>query len=60
MSLNIMSTDELRERLSDRVIKVVAERIGISAMTLYRIQKGEREPRLKTLVKLSEYFQRHP
>jgi len=60
MNLEIMSSAELRRRLSDRVVKVVAERIGISAMTLYRIQKNECEPRLSTLVKLSEYFRLHP
>jgi len=60
MNLEIMSSAELRRRLSDRVVKVVAERIGISAMTLYRIQKNECEPRLSTLVKLSEYFRQHP
>ena len=59
MNLDIMTTDELRERLSDRVVTIVAERIGMSAMTLYRIQKGGYEPSLKTMVKLSEYFRKH-
>ena len=60
MNLDIMTTDELRQRLSDRVVTIVAERIGISAMTIYRIQKGDYVPRLETRLKLSEYFRQHP
>ena len=60
MNLEIMSTAELRERLSDRVVKIVAERIGVSPMTLYRLIKDTYEPSLDTRLKLSEYFRQHP
>lgn len=59
MTIDIMTADELRERLSDRVVTIVAERVGISAMTIYRLIKEEYEPSLETRLKLTDYFRKH-
>jgi hypothetical protein len=55
----IMGPDELREKLADRRTAVVAERIDMTYMTIHRLMQGQ-TPSLKTLQKLTEYFEQHP
>ncbi len=55
----IMSPDELREKLSDRRTAVVAERTDMTYMTIHRLTQGQITS-LKTLQKLTEYFEQHP
>ncbi len=47
------------KKLSDRRTAVVAERIDMTYMTIHRLMKGQ-TPSLKTLQKLTEYFEQHP
>jgi len=53
----LLTPDQLRAALKDRVLSVVAERTGLHASTLYRLADGER-PSLHTVEVLSEYLQR--
>ena len=55
--MGILSIEEIREKLSDRIILIVAERTGVHHNVIYRIQKGESLPRYSTLIKLSNYLQ---
>jgi hypothetical protein len=55
----IMSPDELREKLSDRRTAVVAERTDMTYMTIHRLMQGQKTS-LKTMQKLTEYFEQHP
>lgn len=56
MSVTLMSADELRDKLKDRRLAYVAEKCGLTYMSLSRIKKNEGNPSLGTLTKLSEYF----
>jgi len=53
----LLTPDQVRQALSDRVLSVVAERTGLHKSTIYRLADGER-PSLETLEALSEYLQR--
>lgn len=55
----IMSPDELREKLADRRTAVVAERTDMTYMTIHRLAQGQKTS-LRTLQKLTEYFEQHP
>jgi hypothetical protein len=55
----ILGADELREKLTDRRASVVAERSGLTYMTIHRLKNGQ-QTSLKTLQKLTEYFEQHP
>jgi transcriptional regulator with XRE-family HTH domain len=49
--------DEIRQRLQDRRLDVIAERTGISRNTLYRIRQGLVEnPEYETVRRLEEYL----
>lgn len=53
----LLTPDQIRAALSDRILSVVAERTGLHSSTLYRIADGDR-PSLHTLEVLSAYLQR--
>tara|TARA_Y100000389_G_C17308348_1_gene436632 strand:- start:399 stop:638 length:240 start_codon:yes stop_codon:yes gene_type:complete len=59
VKLNIEDTQEdlssLREKLSDRRLKVVAERIGMTYAALSRIMRGGK-PSRRTIDKLQKYL----
>ncbi len=56
MTIEIMTEDELRVKLADRRLSYVAEKCGLSYMSLTRITKGTGRSKLDTLEKLTEYF----
>lgn len=47
----------IRKRLGDRNLKVVADASGLSAHTLYRFMNGACEPRRSTVKLLEAYLQ---
>lgn len=57
MKAQLLTPDQIRQALTDRILSVVAERTGLHASTLYRIADGDR-PSLHTLETLSAYLQR--
>ena len=56
MIAKLMTADEVRRKLIDRRLSYVAEKCGLTYMSLSRIRKNEGKPSLPTLEKLSEYF----
>lgn len=59
-NIQLLSADEVRRRLVDRRLAYVAEKCGLTYMSLARLRKNEGKPSLMTLEKLSEYFATHP
>lgn len=54
----MLTLEEVKERLSDRNLKEVARRTGISYANLYAISTGRRcNPTYKVMVKLSDYLE---
>lgn len=53
----MFTPDEIRHRLADRNLRVVADRTQVSYSTLRRFMIGERLPRAKTLIELSRYLE---
>jgi len=56
MTIEIMTEDELRVKLADRRLTYVAEKCGLSYMSVSRITKNAGRSKLETLEKLTEYF----
>lgn len=52
----MLTIDEVRVALSDRNLREVARRIGVSYPTLWRIATGKAEPSYQTLTTLSDYL----
>jgi len=53
-----MTVKEIREKLSDRNLRVIAKRTGIHYMTVYRIATGRSaNPTLRVANKLIQYFE---
>ena len=50
--------DVLREKLRDRKLKIVADRIGMTYAALSRIMRGG-APSERTIKRLEEYFQKY-
>lgn len=51
-----MTIEEIREKLKDRNLKIVAEKIGIHHNTIYKIAHGVNNPNYSTLLKLQDYL----
>jgi transcriptional regulator with XRE-family HTH domain len=51
----MLTLEEIRDRLEDRKLSVVAQRTGIKVVTLRRIVHGK-TPRLYVVERLSAYF----
>ena len=47
---------EIIEKLKDRNLKAVSEKIGVHYNTLYKIAKGKRKPSYDILIKLQDYL----
>jgi len=56
LETKLLSADELRNKLLDRRLSYVADKCGLTYMSLRRISKNNGKPSLTTLEKLSEYF----
>jgi len=52
----MLSIAEIRDRLADRRLTIVAEKSGLSYPTVKRVADGEEGITLTTLRKLSAYF----
>jgi DNA-binding phage protein len=52
----MLTLDQVRERLQDRKITVVAEATGLHLQTLYDIRHGRANPVYSTVKKLSDYL----
>jgi len=52
----MLTVDEIKEKLKDRKIPVVAASIGVHENTIYRFIAG-RDSRWSTVEKLSAYFE---
>ena len=53
---NKMTIEEIREKLADRHLKIVAKAIGVHPNTLYNIVNGKNEPSYAVYQKLVEYL----
>ena len=56
MKARLLTSDEVIDKLIDRRLSYVADKCGLTYMSLSRIRKNEGNPSLATLEKLSEYF----
>jgi DNA-binding Xre family transcriptional regulator len=53
----MLSLEQIKSKLEDRNLRVVAEKTGICYQTLWRLKSGEvSSPRLDTIEKLTRYF----
>jgi len=54
----MLTLEEVKKRLSDRNLKEVSRRTGISYANIYAIATGRREnPTYKVIAKLSDYLE---
>lgn len=53
---NLMTVEEMRLKLSDRRLSVVAERIGMTYACLSRIMRGGK-PTKRTITRVQEYLE---
>lgn len=54
----LATLDELREKLHDRKLTVVAEKTGLHYNTVYRLAKGmSTDPAYSVVKRISEYFE---
>lgn len=53
----MMQPDKVRELLADRKIPLVARECGLAYNTLYRFVRNEGMVSVKTLQRLTEYFE---
>lgn len=56
----LLSLDEIRDRLKDRRLYYVAEKAGLTYMSVLRLSKGEVEPKQLTIDKMRKYFEENP
>ena len=57
----MLSLDEIRARLADRRLGLVADAIGVSRQTLYTIMDGtNKNPTLRIIQGLSDYLELRP
>jgi len=56
----MLTADQVRSKLQDRRLAIVAEKCGLTFMSLSRIRKNDGNPSSNTLEKLSRYFNDHP
>jgi len=55
-AVRLMTVNEVRNKLRDRRLSYVAEECGLTYMSLARIKNEAGNPSVKTLEKLSVYF----
>ena len=59
MNIKLLTAQQVRNKLVDRRLSYVAEKCGLTYMSLSRLRKNEGNPSLLTLEKLSEYFHKN-
>lgn len=52
----MLDLTEIKEKLSDRKLYIVADRCGVSPKTLYNVLNGK-SPNYKTIEKISDYLE---
>lgn len=54
----MLSLEQIKQKLADRKLSVIAQQTGVSRVTLYRLmQPGVTSANSKTLETLSKYFE---
>ena len=53
----VLRLDEIRRRLKDRKLTVVAKNANISRPVLYQIVNNQTDPKFSTVERLSDYLQ---
>jgi len=54
----VLRLDEIRRRLKDRKLTVVAKNANISRPVLYQIVNNQTDPKFSTVERLSDYLQK--
>jgi hypothetical protein len=55
--MKLLTVDEIREKLKDRRLNIVAEKTAIHYNTVVKMARGEiQSPSYKTLVEFTKYF----
>ena len=54
----VLRLDEIRRRLKDRKLTVVAKNANISRPVLYQIVNNHTDPKFSTVERLSDYLQK--
>jgi len=52
----MLTIEEIKKKMSDRRVDLVAKGAGINKQTLYMIMWGKKKPSYDTLEKLTNYF----
>lgn len=56
----MLNPEQIKEKLKDRKLSVVAEVTGLSVQTLWYIRSGKsKAPEFETIEKLNKYFEEH-
>jgi transcriptional regulator with XRE-family HTH domain len=55
----MLTMQEIKTKLEDRNLRVIAERTGVSYQTLWRLTKNGSTPSASTTEKISEYLERN-
>lgn len=54
----MLTPDQIKEKLKDRVPGIVAKATGLHLNTIYKLKNGESiDPSYETMVKISAYFE---
>ena len=54
----MLTPDQVKEKLKDRVPGIVAKATGLHLNTIYKLKNGESiDPSYETMAKISEYFE---
>lgn len=53
----MLTVEEIKQKLEDRNVQVVARKTGIHFNTIHRLQHGSTRPSYATLERLSEYLE---
>ena len=57
----MLNPEQIRNKLQDRRLSVVAEQTGLTVQTLWNIRSGRsKAPEYATIEKLSNYFEERP
>ncbi len=57
----MLNPEQIKDKLHDRKLSVVAEQTGLSVQTLWYIRSGKsKAPEFETIKKLSDYFEERP
>lgn len=54
----MLTINEIRDKLADRNLVIVADGANISYGTLYKISKGEGNPSYNSVKKVSDYLEK--